>query len=207
MIVAGRDAALARSLTHHASTRPLPTLLRRGVDEGWMARRPRSKPNRAIDEVDPAQGKIALERDGWRFLDLRSAKAYDDEHLTKPPRCSVNVPMPAEGPSALPEAAERAKVSKSGAWLVTDADGTYASAAAAALAEAGWSTVASVSGGYAGWRDVWTTSGRRVPPKGRWVSTGKEALKSGLNVGDAATSYEERLNVEDLSKAENKDFK
>lgn len=27
------------------------------------------------------------------FLDVRSVKEYDAEHLTKPPRCTLNVPI------------------------------------------------------------------------------------------------------------------
>jgi len=158
-----------------------------------------------VEEVAPKEGMVLLERQGWKFLDLRDERSYDNEHLTKPAQCSQNVPLP-EDVAALAQACESARLSKAVPWLVADQDGSRSTEAAAALIDAGWEAVA-VVGGYSGWREVWTTSGRRVPPKGRWVATGKEALKSGLNVGGAALSYEERLNVQDLSKEEFKDYK
>ena len=158
----------------------------------------------SVDTVEPSEGMVLLQRQGWKLLDLRDSKAYDDEHLTKPPQCSKNLPLP-ESLADLPKVAERERLDKSVPWLVADEDGARAGEAAAVLVESGWEAAA-VVGGYSGWREIWTTSGRRVPPKGRWVATGKEALKSGLNVGGAALSYEERLNVEDLSKKEFKEF-
>jgi len=155
--------------------------------------------------VDPEQGLVLLNRQVYKFLDLRSEQEYEDEKLTRPARCSMNVPFP-ENPATLPQAAAAAGVSKGTAWMVADADGSRVEEATAALSQAGFEVLA-VKGGYQGWRACWTTSGRKVPPKGRWVASGREALKSGLNVGDAAASYEERLNVEDLSKQEFKDFK
>ena len=168
-----------------------------------------SAPLRATSEdvewVDPEQGLVLLNRQVYKFLDLRSEQEYEDEKLTRPARCSMNVPFP-ENPATLPQAAAAAGVSKGTAWMVADADGSRVEEATAALSQAGFEVLA-VKGGYQGWRACWTTSGRKVPPKGRWVASGREALKSGLNVGDAAASYEERLNVEDLSKQEFKDFK
>eukprot|EP00746_Dinoflagellata_sp_MGD_P134951 gnl/MRDRNA2_/MRDRNA2_68848_c0_seq1.p1 gnl/MRDRNA2_/MRDRNA2_68848_c0~~gnl/MRDRNA2_/MRDRNA2_68848_c0_seq1.p1 ORF type:complete len:272 (+),score=52.03 gnl/MRDRNA2_/MRDRNA2_68848_c0_seq1:54-818(+) len=152
-----------------------------------------------VQTVDAQEGMQLLSYQGWKFLDLRDAKSYDNEHLTKPPRCSVNVPLPAGGASALPGALETARVGKSQKLLVASTDGTEAPAAAAAIAAAGWTDVAIVEGGYAGWRRVWTTSGRKVMPQGRWVASGTEALKSGLNVGGAAMAYEERINVDKLT--------
>ena len=168
-----------------------------------------SAPLRATSEdvewVDPEQGLVLLNRQVYKFLDLRSEQEYEDERLTRPARCSMNLPFP-ENPATLPQAAAAAGVSKGTAWMVADADGSRVEEATAALSQAGFEVLA-VKGGYQGWRACWTTSGRKVPPKGRWVASGREALKSGLNVGDAAASYEERLNVEDLSKQEFKDFK
>mmetsp|Transcript_11489 Transcript_11489/g.29176 ORF Transcript_11489/g.29176 Transcript_11489/m.29176 type:complete len:197 (-) Transcript_11489:14-604(-) len=172
----------------------------------WVARRSASSRGGEVDRVAPVEGMVLLQTQAWKFLDLRDEAAYDEEHLTKPPQCSRNLPMPNQDPSLLPQAAKGAGLSKTVPWLVADADGSRSSEAAMALVEAGWEAAA-VVGGYRGWREVWTHAGRRVPPKGRWVATGKEALKSGLNVGGAALSYEERLNVEDLSKDEFKDFK
>ena len=158
-----------------------------------------------VEWVDPEQGLVLLNRQVYKFLDLRSEQEYEDEKLTRPARCSMNVPFP-ENPATLPQAAAAAGVSKGTAWMVADADGSRVEEATAALSQAGFEVLA-VKGGYQGWRACWTTSGRKVPPKGRWVASGREALKSGLNVGDAAASYEERLNVEDLSKQEFKDYK
>jgi hypothetical protein len=39
------------------------------------------------------EAKILLERDGYKMLDVRSWKAYDREHLTKPPQCTANMPL------------------------------------------------------------------------------------------------------------------
>ena len=171
-----------------------------------------------IELVSPSEGMVLLERQGWKFLDLRSAQAYDDEHLTKPAQCSQNVPFPetqqrdqsstTEFPEDFLGACEAARLSKQVPLLVACEDGSRCGDVARVLVEAGYhASCVGVKGGYRGWREVWTTSGRRVPPKGRWVATGKEALKSGLNVGGAALSYEERLNVEDLAKKEFKDHK
>jgi len=154
--------------------------------------------------VGVAEGKRLLDQAGYRFLDLRPADEYDREHLTKPPRRSVNVPCGGVAADAEAEAfAERvrgAKIAASQPVLVVCGDGSAGEAAAAALEERGWSQVVAVEGGYRAWRELFTTSGRKVPPKGRWVPTGKESLKSALNVGDAAMAYEERINVEDLNK-------
>ena len=150
------------------------------------------------------EGKRLLDQAGYRFLDLRPAEEYEREHLTKPPRMSVNVPCGGVAPEAEAEAfAERvrgAKVAASQPVLVVCGDGSAGEAAAQALEERGWSQVVAVEGGYRAWRELFTTSGRKVPPKGRWVASGKESLKSALNVGDAAMSYEEKLNVEELNK-------
>jgi len=145
--------------------------------------------------VGPAEGKRLLDQAGYYFLDLRSAKEYDQEHLTKPPRRSVNVPCAGvSGAAEADEFAERvrkAKVAASQPVLVVCGDGSAGAGAAAALEERGWQQAVAVEGGYQAWRELYTTSGRNVPPKGRWVPTGTESLKSALNVGDAAMSYEE----------------
>ena len=154
------------------------------------------------DGVGAKEGLAKLQRQGYKFLDLRDEKAYDWEHLTKPPRTNVNVPFGGDVEAFLERMGKVKGVPKSQPLLVACKDGTVAPQAAAALTEAGWTQVELVAGGYNGWREVLTTSGRPMPPKGRWVSTGKEALKSGLNVGDAAAAYEEQLNVEDLTSSD-----
>ena len=159
--------------------------------EGWGSE---------IMTVDVAKGKMLLDSTRYKFLDLRDAKAYDMEHLTKPARCSVSVPFVTDR-AAFIAAARKAVASMGTPLLVADAAGAgEAMTAAQWLGDAGYQEVLVVQGGYTGWRERYTTSGRNTPPKGRWVSTGTEALKSGLNVGNVAASYEEQLNVEDLTK-------
>ena len=154
--------------------------------------------------MGPVEGKRLLDQAGFYFLDLRAEDEYDREHLTKPPRRSVNVPCAGvDGAAEADEFAERvrkAKVASSQPVLVVCGDGSAGAGAAAALEERGWQQAVAVEGGYQAWRELFTTSGRKVPPKGRWVPTGTESLKSALNVGEAAMSYEEKLNVEDLNK-------
>lgn len=207
-MVEGRTARAATAASPGRTPRALGLEARRLRSQSRIARRA-SAPLRATSEdvewVDPEQGLVLLNRQVYKFLDLRSEQEYEDERLTRPARCSMNVPFP-ENPATLPHAAAAAGVSKGTAWMVADADGSRVEEATAALSQAGFEVLA-VKGGYQGWRACWTTSGRKVPPKGRWVASGREALKSGLNVGDAAASYEERINVEDLSKQEFKDFK
>ena len=39
-----------------------------------------------------------LDKQGYKFLDLRGEIDFDFERLTKPPRCSINAPITALGP-------------------------------------------------------------------------------------------------------------
>jgi rhodanese-related sulfurtransferase len=34
-----------------------------------------------------------VQREGYKILDVRSAKDYDDKHITKPARSSLNAPV------------------------------------------------------------------------------------------------------------------
>lgn len=121
---------------------------------------------------------------------FRSARVYDDAHITKPARKAFNVPMDTTTADTL-LASVRAKIpALSSKLLVCDADGASGSAEAAALMSQHYADAVQVQGGWQAWSAVFSTSGRRKPPSGRWVSTGKEALKSGLTVG-AADTYEE----------------
>ena len=46
--------------------------------------------------------KELLDRGGYKMLDIRPWKAYDREHLTKPPQCTINAPlMDGDDPSVL----------------------------------------------------------------------------------------------------------
>ena len=51
--------------------------------------------------VTVEEGKNMLDRDGYKMLDVRPFKAYDREHLTKPPQCTTNVAL---APGTLPDA-------------------------------------------------------------------------------------------------------
>lgn len=41
--------------------------------------------------------KLLLEREGYKLIDVRSAREYDEAHLTKPPRTCFNVPYQSGG--------------------------------------------------------------------------------------------------------------
>ena len=149
--------------------------------------------------VTVEEGKNMLDRDGYKMLDVRPFKAYDREHLTKPPQCTANVAL---APGTLPDAKFVAAVEAQGfpkgaKLLVADFDGEVCQQAADVLHDAGFTAVVAVQGGYNGWRKVFTTCGRRRPPQGKWVSTGKEALKSGLDLDpNVAAAYEENWGKE-----------
>jgi len=125
--------------------------------------------------------KVLFQESNVVFLDLRPPRAYDDEHLTKPPRCSVNAPLPpggapAGGPPPPAFAAALAKVPRSSRLLVASEDGgADAEAAMGWVAAAGYQGAALVEGGYVAYRAIFSTSGRRRPPPGRWMPSGKGA--------------------------------
>uniref|UniRef100_A0A7S1NG67 Rhodanese domain-containing protein n=1 Tax=Eutreptiella gymnastica TaxID=73025 RepID=A0A7S1NG67_9EUGL len=146
--------------------------------------------------VSCEEGKTLLDTQSYRFLDLRTAKAYDYEHITKPARKSVNIPYIANADAFMAAVKNTLRGLSEPILVVDDAGQGEAVAAAELMSRAGYTQVVVVEGGYAAWREKYTTTGRNVPPKGRWISTGTEALKSGLNVGDVAASYEEKLNVD-----------
>ena len=50
--------------------------------------------------TDVEAAKRMLDREGYRLLDVRTQREYDQEHLTKPPRCTLNVPLADEGAAA-----------------------------------------------------------------------------------------------------------
>ena len=142
------------------------------------------------------EAKEMLDREGYKMLDIRPFKAYDREHLTKPPQCTVSTPwVPEDGAAKLVERVENQGFRpSSGRLLVADFDGDTVRAAADALLEAGYDGVVAVEGGYNGWRKTFTTCGRRRPPQGKWVSSGEggESLKSGLTLDpNVAAAYEE----------------
>ncbi|KAG2451672.1 hypothetical protein HYH02_003452 [Chlamydomonas schloesseri] len=166
----------------------------------WAARRPAVVCMAAYGSgssgrcVDVEEGKKLLDQGGYKFLDLRPRAEYEREHLTKPPRASVNVPHHPEADFAARVAGQLpARATK---MLVVCSDGGEASRRAVQQLEAaGYQEAVMVEGGYAAWTKVFTTSGRRRPPPGRWVSSGREALKSGLNIPGVAESYDEGGNL------------
>lgn len=142
--------------------------------------------------VNVDDGKRMLERESYVFVDCRSWKEYDRQHITKPPQQTINVPL-ADGDLA-ESWAKRAmeKTRPSMKLLIADGDGARARELTKALQDQGYANCVAVEGGYEGWTAKYTTFGRPVPPKGRFVSTGKEALKSGLDLDDTvAAAYEE----------------
>ncbi|KAG1659163.1 hypothetical protein FOA52_007544 [Chlamydomonas sp. UWO 241] len=153
----------------------------------------------AVVDVESAM-KLIL-RDGYKVLDVRSSKAYDDQHITKPARSSVGVPFlsrdgTAPDPRFVAEVSSSVGPSKSTPMLVMCQDGGDLSRRAMeALSEAGFTGALQMEGGYSGWGQMWSSSGKRKPPPGRWVSTGKESLKSGLNIPGVAESYDEGGNL------------
>ena len=139
------------------------------------------------NEVEAEEAKKLLEREGHFILDIRSAREYDMQHITKPTRVSVNWPLSdIEGLRGPPVG-----VSQRTPLIVMDGEGgADAERAVDILTQGQFEKVLKLKGGYIGWSQVWSPSGKRVV-SGRWVSTGKEALKSGLTVPGAAESYTE----------------
>ncbi|GBF96593.1 hypothetical protein Rsub_09339 [Raphidocelis subcapitata] len=141
-----------------------------------------------------------LQREGWKVLDIREARAYEDGRITKPARCSFNAPWGGDAGAVAAKAASLLPNPGAAKLLVMAADGggdgaAAAAAAAAALAAKGFGSVAVLEGGYAAWTQIWSPSGKRRPPAGRWVPTGKEALKAGTNLEGVAESYDEGGNL------------
>lgn len=139
-----------------------------------------------------------VQREGWKILDVRSARAWDQQHITKPARVSVSAPAvlndnSSPNPNFLADVAAQAPKSK--LLVMCEDGGSWSDAALRQLEQATYSDVMRLEGGYAGWGQVWSPSGKRRPPPGRWVSTGKEALKSGLNIPGVAESYDEGGNL------------
>jgi len=140
-----------------------------------------------------------VERERYKILDVRSAKAYDRQHITKPARSSISAPVCLNDevtPNGVFLMQAACAGSRSAKLIVMCEDGgRWSEAAMEQLLDAGYIDALILEGGYAGWGEVWSPSGKRRPPPGRWVSTGKEALKSGLNIPGVAESYDEGGNL------------
>eukprot|EP00878_Enallax_costatus_P032136 GHUV01035246.1.p1 GENE.GHUV01035246.1~~GHUV01035246.1.p1 ORF type:complete len:169 (+),score=28.08 GHUV01035246.1:263-769(+) len=140
-----------------------------------------------------------IQREGYKILDVRSARDYDMGHITKPVRSSLSVPVVLNDNTTWNAdfiVTLACVATKSTKLIVMCGDGgALSNAALQQLSEAGYAGSVQLEGGYQGWGQVWSPSGKRRPPPGRWVSTGKEALKSGLNIPGVAESYDEGGNL------------
>lgn len=156
-------------------------------------------------DIDPA--KLLMERQQFLFVDMRTEKMYEKEHIVKPPRQTVNVPY--DGTDTIEQFTEKLKnkyINPSSAkLLLACADGTIACQVAEKMQkEFGYEQVFGVKGGYDGWMVKWTPSGRKRPPKGKFVATGRESLKSGLDLDpEVAATYEENWGNPEASFAAN----
>ena len=167
--------------------------------------------------LDLEAAKELFESGGTLFVDMRSAREYDYEHITKPVRSTVNIPLRASGVSEDSDDSEvlssdldafvgnvAARYGSSARLLLVDATGKHGVAAAEALQGQGYEHCYGVRGGYDLWMKRFTTTGRRRI-QGKFVSSGKEALKSGLNLDAAvASTYEENHGRADLSLPSNR---
>lgn len=157
-------------------------------------------------DIDPA--KLLMERQQFLFVDMRTEKMYEKEHIVKPPRQTVNVPY-GEEEDSIEQFTEKLKnkyINPSSAkLLLACADGIIACQVAEKMQkEFGYEQVFGVKGGYDGWMVKWTPSGRKRPPKGKFVATGRESLKSGLDLDpEVAATYEENWGNPEASFAAN----
>jgi len=148
------------------------------------------------------EAKTCLEQRSYVILDVRPAKAFDQERLVKPPKSCFNAPA-SLAPDAFAAAVAKGlgRALTRGVLVMGTAGEEDAAAPLQALLQLGFVNAQGVSGGWTEWRKHYTTTCRPTPPVGRWVPTGQEALKSGLMSGDAAFSYEEKLNVDEVTRS------
>lgn len=178
----------------------------------WTATRATaSRRRRFVVSASAGEPSVALpletakewfEKDVVTFVDLRSARDYDYEHITKPIRRTVNVPHDGSTDALVDKISSNYKPSSK--LLLVDATGEQGIDAAGVLRERGYEQCYGVEGGYEVWMKNFTTTGRRRI-QGKFVSSGKEALKSGLNLDAAvASTYEENHGRADLSLPSNR---
>lgn len=148
--------------------------------------------------------KALLDTKACMFVDMRSEKAYDYEHITKPPRMTVNIPYQGGDIEDYASLIQRRYSNTNTGLLLVCEHGDIGIATAGTLQGKGYTNVYGVEGGYQGWMQKFTTSGRRRIG-GKFVSSGKEALKSGLNLdSEVASTYEENWGRPDLSLPSNR---
>jgi len=168
---------------------------------GVLRRRRITRSVITTNAMECEEAKMVLENEGYMFIDMRSKREYDEEHITKPARKTVNIPcctgdevdgFVGEIVKRYRDTAKLLLVCKSGELGVECAE--------ILMKEYGYGSVYGVQGGYEGWMEKYTTSGRRRMPKGKFVSSGREALKSGLNLDPTvASTYEENWGRPELS--------
>ena len=152
--------------------------------------------------LDCDSAKLLMENEGYLFIDMRSAKEYDHEHITKPPRKTVNIPC-SDLATFVSEITGKFK-SPDAKLLLVCRKGDLGIQSANILEEQGYTSVCGVQGGFDGWMERWTTSGRRRIV-GKFVSSGRESLKSGLNLDpEVASTYEENWGHPELSLPSNR---
>eukprot|EP00775_Hariotina_reticulata_P013892 gene13891-14011_t len=117
--------------------------------------------------VDAEEAKRLVEREGYKILDVRSAKDYDYGHITKPPRSSISAPVCSndyaspshsfldEVTSAVPNNAAKLIV------MCVDG-GHWSEAALEQLSAAFYSAAVKLQGGYQGWQLVRYAADRTV---------------------------------------------
>lgn len=148
--------------------------------------------------------KSMLDSKTCMFVDMRSEKEYDYEHITKPPRMTVNIPYNGDVEEFVSRVESRFGNSASAGLLLVCTDGVIGISCAKLLRDKGYTEVYGVDGGYQGWMQQFTSSGRRRI-MGKFVSSGKEALKSGLNLdSEVASTYEENWGKPELSLPSNR---
>eukprot|EP00889_Picochlorum_renovo_P008808 jgi/Picre1/35838/NNA_003298.t1 len=172
--------SLCRGWSRHAAA-----ISRKALTPGMLPRNGGLYISRALADDSIAEGgqnftlqcedaKAMLDSKTCVFVDMRSEKAYDYEHITKPPRMTVNIPYH-EGGDIEDYAAliqRRYSNTNTGLLLVCE-DGDIGIATADILQGKGYAKVYGVEGGYQGWMQKFTTSGRRRIG-GKFVSSGKE---------------------------------
>lgn len=160
--------------------------------------------NEAPHILECEDAKSLLDAKACVFVDMRSAKDYDDAHITKPPRMTVNIPYLGDVDDVVARIESRYSNTNTGLLLVCDT-GEIGIQSAKVFRDKGYRAVYGVVDGYQGWMKKFTTSGRRRIV-GKFVSSGKEALKSGLNLdSEVASTYEENWGKPELSLPSNRD--
>ena len=215
MMATSGSSSTRRSMHAHAHTalfsvasRVLPGVKRTGHLRGRG--RPASVDDDTITEggqhavLQCEDAKALLDTKACMFVDMRSEKAYDLEHITKPPRMTVNIPYQGGDIEEYASLIQHRYSNTTTGMLLVCENGDVGIATAGVLQAKGYAKAYGVEGGYLAWMQKFTTSGRRRIG-GKFVSSGKEALKSGLNLdAEVASTYEENWGRPDLSLPSNR---